>query len=92
MVSAVALSVVNASLPMMKPNLIFVQEDVQSRTKQEQNCELRKLFLPHVLAGDGFEVLKGLLTCDPSNRLASTVARYSFHGSSPPTSLAAVQH
>ncbi|CAN6234466.1 unnamed protein product [Urochloa humidicola] len=35
---------------------------------------LRELFPEEMLSSDGFQVLKGLLTCDPENRLTATAA------------------
>ncbi|CAN6242336.1 unnamed protein product [Urochloa humidicola] len=35
---------------------------------------LRELFPEEMLSGDGFHVLKGLLTCDPEKRLTATAA------------------
>ncbi|CAO2041799.1 unnamed protein product [Urochloa humidicola] len=35
---------------------------------------LRELFPEEMLSGDGFQVLKGLLTCDPEKRLTATAA------------------
>jgi cell division cycle 2-like protein len=51
------------------------REQRRRRRKGRWNCkQLRELFPEELLSEDGFKVLKGFLTCDPSKRLTAAAA------------------